>query len=205
MFVSILILAVAFTLSQPLYFVTQAIMNFATRTFKRRHISFLEPPKESAPSTQHSNSERMDDHCLSTSRYSEEVAPLLIDIDVEEGQNLHVWRSRLMFVTPLAAICILLSVRPPHFPYAHMSQSLPYTLAEIWYSFDGNMCEAGHFEDVPPFPFQDLLVEDFWESSHGTHVGWRPSGNITAKYLADHYANRPSWLPDLPMQGLERW
>jgi len=203
MFVSILILALAFTFSQPLYFITQALVGAGAKLFRRGHLYSIAPSKEAVSMSQQSASEGNEDHSISASRRSMETGQLLPDDGV--GQIRHLWKKRLLFLTPFSVICILLFVRPSHFPYAHMSQSLPYTLAEIWYSFDGDMCEAGHFEEVPPFPLQDLIAEEFWEPAHGTYVGWRPTGNVTAKYLADHYASRPAWLPAIPMQGLERW
>lgn len=204
MFVSILILVAAFTFSQPLYFITQAFIGVASKAFGQRHFDTGGiSATECTQVTQLLDFDGDDNQFLLGNEQTTQAAPLLVKNEKAQEKNL--WRLRLVLLTPSAIICILLFVRPAHFPYAHMSQSLPYTLAEIWYSFDGDLCEAGHFEDVPPFPFQDLVAPELWEPEKGAYVGWRPAGNISASYLAEQRAKRPSWLPTLPMQGLERW
>ena len=111
--------------------------------------------------------------------------------------------SKVAFIAPIITIAILLLVRPKTFPYAHMSGSLPFTLADIWESKAG-FCQAGLSEDSGSFPLPDLISNELWEYPHGKFPGWMPTANISSSDQKQQLP-RPPWLPDDPIHGFERW
>lgn len=109
------------------------------------------------------------------------------------------WIKRAAFLAPFITTIILLWVRPTTFPYAHMSGSIPWTLAEIW-NPPPDICLASYSAAVHPFPLTSLITEDLWEAPHGDFIGWMPNSNASS--IPDHV---PSWLPAERMRGFERW
>lgn len=114
------------------------------------------------------------------------------------------WITRIKFLVPICTILVLLLVRPRHFPFAHMSGSIPWTLMEIWTGNANEVCQAGFLEDFPTFPLTELIDPAFWESAKGTFPGWNPTG-LPLDNQTDHQLERPSWLPKESMKGFERW
>ncbi|TVY46973.1 hypothetical protein LOCC1_G002871 [Lachnellula occidentalis] len=114
------------------------------------------------------------------------------------------WTTRIKFLKPAITVLILLLVRPRHFPFAHMSGSIPYTLVEIWTENADQVCQAGFSDDIPPFPLLELVDSDFWEPPKDRFPGWSPTG-IPFDDQADRHLERPAWLPDEVVNGFGRW
>jgi hypothetical protein len=111
------------------------------------------------------------------------------------------WLARAKFLIPSGTVLVLLLVRPKHFPFGHMSNSLPFTLWEVLSKPTDEMCFGSLSGEFPAFPLPDLVAEINWESAKGDFPGWEPKVNRTF----DKHLDRPSWLPEEPMHGFERW
>lgn len=111
------------------------------------------------------------------------------------------WMDRAKFLVPIGTILVLLLVRPRHFPFGHMSNSLPYTLWDIFSKPTEESCLGSLSGDFPPFPLPELVTEVLWEPADGEFPGWEPRVNRTF----DKKLQRPEWLPEEPIHGFERW
>lgn len=95
-------------------------------------------------------------------------------------------------------------VRPRNPPYAHMSGSIPYTLWDVFNPYSGDLCGAGHRE-FPPFPLPELLDLKYWERPNDKFLGWMPDANSSNLEEAGRHVPGPSWLPEEPILGFDRW
>ena len=111
--------------------------------------------------------------------------------------------SKLAFIAPMITTLILLVLRPKTFPYAHMSDSLPYTLLEIWEP-KSDFCQSGLSGQFASFPFQNLIFAEMWEPPHGLFPGWMPAANFSPVNQQQKLP-RPLWLPDHQIEGFDRW
>jgi hypothetical protein len=142
------------------------------------------------------------DYCPSPERQSFEDEPFLSGS--QKSNWFSRWLSRAVFLGPLITVLILLAVRPRNPPYAHMSGSIPYTLWDIFKPYSEDLCGAGNRE-FPPFPLPGLLDVKYWEHPNGDFIGWMPSANNSALEKAGKHSPCPSWLPEEPILGFDRW
>ncbi len=99
------------------------------------------------------------------------------------------WLPRLKFIAPMIVVVILLIVRPKQFPYPHLSNSIPYTLLEVWTGRADGLCQ-GKTEGNHIFPFPEQLDKQFWQTPSGKYPGWQPGLEWTTE-PGDEY---PGWL-----------
>lgn len=118
--------------------------------------------------------------------------------------NFSLWFRRVLFLAPIVTISILLAVRPRHFPFAHMSGSIPFTLVEALSPYSQDLCQAGS-RDFAAFPLPDLISTSNWELPDGAFVGWMPSVNASTKEKGHRNPSLPSWLPREQLPGFNRW
>jgi len=208
---STVIVIVARIICQPLYNITEKFFNKLVKIFTGRQLQSWTKPKEV----------RDDELNLERGLYASLMSPDEDDEDASSNANSpHVggaieakllpaeetpvkwympWIMRAAFLAPFVTTVILLWVRPRTFPYAHMSGSIPFTLAEIW-NPPPDICLAAYSQATHPFPLADLVSEDRWEKPTEKFIGWMP--NSTTSSLTAHL---PNWLPEERLRGFERW
>jgi hypothetical protein len=208
--VAIVMIVAARVLSQPLYNGTDSLVSSAVKAFTGRRLRSRTASKEGLVDTSTSPERGIDYHSLSSEEQGlggddsedEDLTDFLSKY--RKRRQCSRWITRAKFLGPTITVLILLIVRPRHFPFAHLSESLPYTLVKIWTGNANEVCQAGFSEDFPPFPLPDLVDSTFWESPKGKFPGWNPTGipfdNQTGQHL-----ERPSWLPKEEMNGFGRW
>lgn len=208
---SAVIVIAARILSQPLYNGSEKVINTLVKTFTGRQLKSWSASKEEVDSE--SDVERglysslmspdEDDSDSSSSTGSPNLGALEAkSLPAEEpaAKWYTPWILRAAFLTPFVTTVILLWVRPTTFPYAHMSGSIPFTLAEIW-NPPPDICIASYSQAVNPFPLTDLIREDRWEQPNGKFIGWMPNSTVSSITAG----NPPSWLPKEKLHGFERW
>jgi hypothetical protein len=173
--VAIFIVLVARLISNPLYLTVESIISKLVRSFtgyqirlytqggpaREAHIyDSVSSEEEGVGNYKDSSSDELED---------EDVTPVKSDMGRYSG-----WALRLKFLVPAIIAIILLAVRPRHFPFAHMSASLPYALKDIWTSKSEALCQGGYLEHQAPFPLEELVSPVFWEKPSGRFPGWMP-------------------------------
>src|SRR5690606_18371826 len=68
----------------------------------------------------------------------------------------------IALVVTIVTTLVLVVVRP-RTPYTHMAGTLPFTVFESLWTKRGEFCQASPYEGRVPFPFPDLINEQFWE------------------------------------------
>ncbi|KAH8807249.1 alkaline-phosphatase-like protein [Xylogone sp. PMI_703] len=204
--VAVFIFVVARIISNPLYSGTEAVILVVAHAFEFRYLRPLPESKEEVES-------RPDSEPLIYGDSTEqEPAVDSITSDPEDPDSalrgrraigLGLWIRRALLLAPIFVVLILLAVRPPRFPYAHMSASIPYTLLDIWNPSSQGMCQAGSTQAFSPFPLPELISPEHWEQPRGKFVGWMPS--LNASENNDRDTPLPSWLPDERIPGFDRW
>lgn len=87
----------------------------------------------------------------------------------------------------------------PSVPYSHMSGTLPVVLLQAFASRP-----MSSQLDTEPFPFPDLVKQEYWEPPYGHFPGWAP--NATARNSASPYTQpRPWWASGELPPGFKRW
>jgi hypothetical protein len=209
--VSFFMIVIARVVSDPLHRITESFISKLTN-------AFLPPPIQSSAETKeriYDESSATDPTYSDSTLFEDDIDFLSNDSDnLEDAALLHgshraqrvsLWLRRVLFLAPVALVCILLAVRPPHFPYAHMSGSLPFTLFEIWSPYSQDMCQAGSSRHMAPFPLPDLISSTFWEPRNGDFPGWMPSVNASIEQTDGQNIQLPSWLPKQRIPGFDRW
>jgi len=207
---AVVMIVAARVISQPLYNGMESLVSSAVKAFTGRRLTSRLVSKEELIDASPSPERGFDYHSLSS---EEDV----LDDDAEEGNDSPAllskhqkrkqwsqWINRVKFLAPITTVVILLIVRPRHFPFAHMSGSIPYTLVEIWTGNAEELCQAGFSEDFPPFPLPELVDSIFWEFPKDDFPGWTPSGIPFDNRTVEHL-ERPSWMPEEEMKGFGRW
>jgi hypothetical protein len=214
-FVSIVIAAVAFVISQPLYSGMEAVLSRLVETVTGRRYPLRQLPKElsneyldseasSYASSISSEEDGLEPRLSTDNRKSFEDAPLLVESS--EVRRYPRWVRAILFLAPFTTVVILLIVRPRNFPYAHMSGSLPFTLGEIWTPYSEDLCQAGSSREFALFPLPELVSSEFWENPEGKYPGWMPTANMSDVMDSErHRPARPDWLPEEKMHGFGRW
>ncbi|KAG0648441.1 hypothetical protein D0Z07_5369 [Hyphodiscus hymeniophilus] len=207
--VSIFIIVVARVASDPLYHGMEMLVSKLKKTFSTP--AAVRPSTEPKEQTYESTTA---DIGYSDSRLSIDNVNLLfgdlenLEVEVCTPKRVHNVSLRLyqlLFLAPVVITLILLAVRPPHFPYAHMSGSIPYTLFEMLSPYSQDMCQAGSSRDFIPFPFPDLIAPTFWEPPNGEFPGWMPNTNFSDVLKDQENMQLPSWLPLERVSGFDRW
>ena len=75
--------------------------------------------------------------------------------------NFRLWISRVKLLFPIGTIIVLRIVRPQG-PYGHMSNTLPFTLLDVFAPERSDLCQAGGDRTI--FPFPQLINSTFWET-----------------------------------------
>ncbi|CAG8956087.1 hypothetical protein HYFRA_00011871 [Hymenoscyphus fraxineus] len=141
------------------------------------------------------------DHEYRSSSDADEARGFLSEKEAPRPSFWSRWIARAKFLVPMGTVLVLLLVRPRHFPFGHMSNSLPYTLYGVFNKPTDEACLGSLSGDFPPFPLPDLVAEVLWEPAKGEFPGWEPRVNRTF----DKSLTRPQWLPTEPVHGFERW
>ncbi|TVY83542.1 hypothetical protein LSUE1_G002197 [Lachnellula suecica] len=210
--VAIVMITAAWVVSQTLYNWTDSFVSNAVTAFvgPRLKMEFALTEELIGAST-NSNSD-FDYHSLCTDE--EEMSGAVTEwndlpaflIKYRRPTQHSRWLTRAKFLTPIIMVSILLAVRPRHFPFSHMSGSIPFTLIELWIGNAAEVCQAGFSTEFPPFPLPDLLDTAFWERADHKFPGWTPTGipfdNETSQRP---HLQRPTWLPEQKMKGFGRW
>ena len=88
--------------------------------------------------------------------------------------------------------------RPP-VPHNHLFGIVPFALIQIFRTEPGICAHAG----LLPFPFPDLLREQYWEYLYGQFEGWAPGIRDLGKL--EDLVKEPTWYPDTFPTGCKRW
>ena len=208
--VAIVMIVAARVLSQPLYNVTERLVSSAVKAFTGHRLKSRSASKEGLTDTSTSPEGEFDYHSLSSEEEGlgnddseDENVPDILK-KYRKRRQCSRWITRIKFLAPTITVSILLIVRPRHFPFAHMSGSIPYTLVEIWTGNADEVCQAGFSDDFPPFPLPELVDSAFWEPPKDKFPGWNPTG-IPFDNQTDQHLERPSWLPEEEAKGFGRW
>lgn len=86
----------------------------------------------------------------------------------------------------------------PRIPYSHLSGAVPFTFLGTLLSKSSGPHQ--HQLDENPFPFPELLQEEFWEPPRDHFKGWMPGASLEEKASA-----RPTWVSESLPVGFERW
>jgi len=204
--ISTAIIIVARVISSPLYSVTDTIVRSFVKAFTGRD---LRPGSISKNTDQQSSPVYLqvataDDEDVTDYSSSQgddlEASGLLNEKSNGQVRWYAVWFTRAAFLAPFVITIILCIVRPTTFPYAHMSSTLPYALADIWIPVS-NLCLVKHSGDYTKFPLPELISEKSWERPNGKLPGWMPIENVSSLETG----SLPPWLPKEQMDGFERW
>ncbi|KAL1989195.1 hypothetical protein VTN96DRAFT_3742 [Rasamsonia emersonii] len=109
-------------------------------------------------------------------------------------------RYNVRVLIPAVAITtslLLIRATRPAVPYDHLSEALPLSLSEAFHKSSATACHKRN----PPFPFPDLISEEYWEEPHGNFPGWAPD----LRHRHRENLSRPEWLPEHPPPGFSRW
>ncbi|KAL1964582.1 hypothetical protein VTN77DRAFT_6756 [Rasamsonia byssochlamydoides] len=109
-------------------------------------------------------------------------------------RNIRVLIPAILIATSL----LLIRATRPAVPYDHLSGTLPFSLSEAFHKSSSTACLKRH---PPPFPFPELISEEYWEEPHGNFPGWAPDPQSRHKMNV----KRPDWLPEHPPPGFQRW
>lgn len=168
--VSTSVVIFARTMSNPLYNGAERLLHGFTKTFGILHslvVSSGSIEKESVDGERlycdSPTSSEWDEYSIA-SREDFKVASTTLKRD--QARWYYISIAKVAYLAPSVAILILLAVRPTTFPYAHMSGSLPYTLADAWES-KVDFCQSDLSGEFASFPFLNLVSEDVWERPHG--------------------------------------
>ena len=214
-FVAIVIVATAFFVSQLLYNGTQALLCRLTKAFMNHYLQPRTLPKHllgddrdsgrvTYAGSISSEEDGLNSCRQSTDRKSFEAETLLVDIN--QTTRYPQWASRIMFLIPFTTVLFLLVVRPRNFPYGHMSNSLPFTLKDIWGPYSEGLCQGGYSRKFDLFPLPELISSKFWEQPNAQYVGWMPTANMSGIVELDNRRPPlPSWLPKEKIHGFDRW
>lgn len=208
--VAVVTIVVARLLSQPLYNGTASLVSSAVEAFTGRRLRSQSSSKEVLEDSNGSSGAGIpydllhsEEEGLESSYHEEDESEFSLSRR-RKWRHYSSWITRIKFLAPTITVLVLLVVRPRHFPFAHMSGSIPYTLLELWTGNAEEVCQAGFSVEFPSFPLPDLLDTAFWEPAKGKFPGWTPTGipfdNQTGQNL-----DRPPWLPEGEMKGFERW
>ncbi|TVY40610.1 hypothetical protein LSUB1_G005920, partial [Lachnellula subtilissima] len=207
--VAVFILVVARVIAAPLYKRTETLVYNLAKTFPILPFKSLKGAEE-----QIRNKNELETQIYSDSLSEDDIEVLSSDLgDLEatavpaernRATNLSLWFRRVLFLTPLVGISILLAVRPRHFPFAHMSGSIPFTLLEAMSPYSQDLCQAGS-RDFVAFPLPDLISTSNWEAPNGEFVGWMPKVNASVEEKGHRNLRLPSWLPREQLKGFGRW
>lgn len=163
-------------ISNPLYRTVESIISKFVKAFTGYQIRLYTVQDGQARETQYYDSVSSEEEGVGEFKDSssdeledEDITPQESDMGRYSG-----WISRMKFIVPATIVTILLIVRPRHFPFAHMSASLPYALKDIWTSKSEAMCQGGSLGNQAPFPLQELVSPKFWEEPSGRFPGWMP-------------------------------
>lgn len=107
-------------------------------------------------------------------------------------------RERLVRLWTICAVLVTagLHIFRPSIPYNHLSGALPFTF------FDA--LRSKRAESQPgqkPFPFPELLGEQFWEPPREHFKGWAPGSSSWER----NSSTRPAWVSESLPDGLLRW
>lgn len=208
---SAVIVVVARIICQPLYNITERMVNKMIKTFTGRRLKSWTATKEAVDiesdverglyaNLMSPDAEGSDDASSNASPNTGALEAKFLPVEESPAKWYIPWILRAALLAPFVTTIILLWVRPTTFPYAHMSGSIPFTLAEIL-NPPPDICIASYSNAVHPFPFPDQIKEEFWEQPNGTFIGWMPGSNISS-IPADR---PPFWLPKVKLRGFERW
>lgn len=211
--VAFFIIVVARVIAASLYKRTESLLYNLARTFpatpfnsltgSNQQIHNRNEPKSQIYSDADSDSLSEDEPgVLPSEREDLEAAALAAGSN--RATNFSLWFRRVLFLAPIVTISILLAVRPRHFPFAHMSGSIPFTLVEALSPYSQDLCQAGS-RDFAAFPLPDLISTSNWELPDGAFVGWMPSVNASTKEKGHRNRSLPSWLPREQLPGFNRW
>ena len=201
MLVTFSTVVIARIVSEPLYNGTEALVSKFVKTFSAPHFLVSTEAKEQAY-----NESTLADVISYDSLLNNDPENLDAEtVRPKRAQNVSLWLYRGLFLAPIAIVAILMAVRPPHFPFAHMSGSIPFTLFDIWSPYSQDMCQAGSSRDFVPFPLPNLISPTLWEPPNGHFPGWMPSINASDEPIERQNTEMPSWLPRQQIHGFERW
>ncbi|TVY93390.1 hypothetical protein LAWI1_G001131, partial [Lachnellula willkommii] len=211
--VAFFIIVVARIIAASLYKRTESLVYTLARTFpatpfnsltgSKKPIHSRNEPKGQIYSDAHSDS-LSDDGTDDLSSEREDLEAATLAAESNRSTNFSLWFRRVLFLAPVVTISILLAVRPRHFPFAHMSGSIPFTLLEALSPYSQDLCQAGSRE-FASFPLPNLISTSNWESPNGEFVGWMPSVNGSIKEKGYRNPSLPSWLPREQLPGFNRW
>jgi arylsulfatase A-like enzyme len=203
----VIIVLVARTISSGLYNRTERLFAAAVKTLSGGRWRLRTSSKElSGPNSLEDESQYQpillsyESDIESSSSENDEPLPYIL----EKGTTptlISRWLARAKFLVPIGTVIVLLLVRPRHFPFGHMSNTLPFTLWEVFSKPTDEMCFGSLSGDFPAFPLPDVVAEINWEPMNGEFPGWEPKVNRTFSKSLE----RPFWLPEEPMHGFERW
>ncbi|KAH8680353.1 alkaline-phosphatase-like protein [Ilyonectria robusta] len=90
----------------------------------------------------------------------------------------------------------------PHYPFDHMSITLPVSFFDIFKSEPDHCVEQRRImKNLWPFPH--LIDSSNWQNAQGDFKGWAPGHKSE---MRDRYRQRtPDWLPDMLPRGFFRW
>jgi arylsulfatase A-like enzyme len=204
----VVIVLVARTISNGLYSVTERLFAAAVRTLSGGKWRLRTSSRElGGPNSLLEDGSQYqpillfyDSDLESSSSETDEPLPYQVEKSITPT-FISRWFARAKFLVPIGTVVVLLLVRPRHFPFGHMSNTLPFTLWEVFSKPTDEMCFGSLSGDFPPFPLPDVLAEINWEPANGAFPGWKPKVNRT--FTKD--LERPSWLPEEPTRGFERW